>query len=128
MTQIKCFDKINENGQSKLGSSSDLPFGSGRGFGLRPFYKNKKKTKKTKQMKSKQKELNEHPRSGLDPPIWSDRKGVLQMSTPLLPHLFWCIFLHSLYYAIFPDHTQTINFPPYLRSLFTFYLLSRFME
>ena len=33
--------------------------------------------KENKQMKSKQKELNEHPGSSSDPPIGSDLKGVL---------------------------------------------------
>ena len=33
--------------------------------------------KENKQMKSKHKELNEHPVSSSDPPIRSDRKGVL---------------------------------------------------
>ena len=33
-------------------------------------------TKEKKQMKSKQKELNEHLGTGSDPPIESDRKGV----------------------------------------------------
>ena len=40
------------------------------------FTKNKKNKK---QMKSKQKELNEHPGTGSDPPIGSDRNGVLHI-------------------------------------------------
>ena len=39
-----------------------------------------KKKQTNKQMKSKQKELNEHPGIGSDPPIGLDRKGVLHLS------------------------------------------------
>ena len=45
---FSCYDKINENDRSKLGSGSVLLFRSGRGFGLQHFYKNKKTNKQTK--------------------------------------------------------------------------------
>ena len=44
--------------------------------------------KKKKQMKSKQKELNEYPGSSLDPPIGSDRKGVLHIELTKLTQNF----------------------------------------
>ena len=37
----KCFDKINENDRSKLGSDSNPPFESGWGFGSLHFLKRK---------------------------------------------------------------------------------------
>ena len=36
-----------------------------------------------KKIKSKQKELNEHPGTGSDPPIGSDQKGVVQQGSLL---------------------------------------------
>ena len=41
------------------------------------FTKKKKNKQTNKQMKNKQKELNEYPRTGLDPSIGSDQKEVL---------------------------------------------------
>ena len=49
-----------------------------------------------KQMKNKQKELNEHPGTGSNPPIGSDRKGVL--------HIGLICFFYSLENEIFYDY------------------------
>ena len=55
----------------------------------------KKKNNKIKQMKSKQKELNEHLRTGSDPQIGSDRKGVLQGSLNIEFH--YCLNLKEIW-------------------------------
>ena len=48
-----------------------------------------------KKMKSKQKELNEHLGTGSDPPIRSDRKGVLQ--GPLNIEFHYCLNLKEIW-------------------------------
>ena len=55
---------------------------------------------KNKQMKNKQKELNEHPGSGSDPPIGSNRKGVLQQLIKRVIPIKSIQFLYPNHYLI----------------------------